>query len=46
MDESNPNPAAFSELRSATDQALRTTKMTAQAIGRSMPSLVVLERHL
>ncbi len=46
MDESNPNPAAFSELRSATDLALRTTKMTAQAIGRSMPSLVVLERYL
>ncbi len=31
---------------SATDLALHTTKMTAQAIGRSMPSLVVLERHL
>ncbi len=31
---------------SATDLALHTTKMTAQAIGRSMPSLVVLARHL
>ncbi len=46
MDESNPNPAALSELRSATDLALRATKMTAQVIGRSMASLVVLERHL
>ncbi len=46
MDESNPNPAAFNELCSATDLALHATKMTAQAIGRSMPSLVVLERHL
>ncbi len=30
----------------ATDLALRATKITAQAIGRSMASLVVLERHL
>ncbi len=42
----NPNPAAFSDLHSATDLALRATKMTAQAIGRSMASLVVLERYL
>ncbi len=46
IDESSPNPAAFKELRSATDLALCATKMTAQAIGRSMASLVVLERHL
>ncbi len=46
MDESNPNPTAFSELRSATDLALRATKITDQVIGRSMASLVVLERHL
>ncbi len=46
MDESNPNPAAFSELRSVTDLALRATKITAQAIGRSMAHLLVLERHL
>ncbi len=46
MDESDPNPAAFSELRSATDLALRATKMTDQVIGRSIASLVVLERHL
>ncbi len=46
VDESNLNPTAFSELRSATGLALRATKMTAQAIGRSMASLVVLKRHL
>ncbi len=46
MDESNPNPAAFSKLRSTTDLALQATKMTAQVIGRSMASLVVLKRHL
>ncbi len=34
------------DLRSATDLALRPTKATAQAIGRSMSSLIVLERHL
>ncbi len=38
MDESNPNPAALNELRSATDLALHAIKMTAQAIGRSMAS--------
>ncbi len=31
MDESNPNPAAFRELRSVTNLALHATKMTAQA---------------
>ncbi len=46
IDESSLNPAAFKELRSATDLALCATKMTAQVIGRSMASLVVLERHL
>ncbi len=46
LDKSNPNPAAFNKLRSATNLALCATKMTAQAIGRSMASLVVLERHL
>ncbi len=30
----------------ATDLALRTTKATALAIGRSMSSLIVLEHHL
>ncbi len=40
------DPASLSDLRSATDLALRATKATAQAIGRSMSSLIVLERHL
>ncbi|KAL0192323.1 hypothetical protein M9458_010619, partial [Cirrhinus mrigala] len=38
--------ATLMELRSATDLALRATKATAQAIGRSMANLVLLERHL
>ncbi|XP_016333453.1 uncharacterized protein LOC107681650 [Sinocyclocheilus anshuiensis] len=47
MDESGlEHSAAFRELRSATNLALRATKTTAQVIGRSMASLVVLERHL
>ncbi|ROL50609.1 hypothetical protein DPX16_23879 [Anabarilius grahami] len=46
MDESGVEESAFRDLRSATDLALRATKATTQAIGRSMASLVVLERHL
>ncbi len=46
MDESGPDPAAFRELHSATDLALHATKTTAQVIGRSMGSLVVLKHHL
>lgn len=46
MGASGPDPAAFKELRSATDLALRATKSTAQAIRRAMANLVVLERHL
>ncbi len=38
--------ASLRDLRSATDQALHATKATAQAIGRSMSSLIMLERHL
>ncbi|KAL0157079.1 hypothetical protein M9458_048325, partial [Cirrhinus mrigala] len=45
-DKSTLDPATLTELRSATDLALRATKATAQAIDRSMASLVVLERHL
>ncbi|KAI2664125.1 ORF V: Enzymatic polyprotein [Labeo rohita] len=45
-DRSALDPATLTELRSATDLALRATKATAQAIGRSMANLVVLERHL
>ncbi|KAL1279879.1 hypothetical protein QQF64_014479, partial [Cirrhinus molitorella] len=46
LDESGPDQSSFKDLRSATDLALRATKMTAQAISRSMASLVVLKRHL
>lgn len=46
MDEAGPNPEALSDLRSATDLALRATKITAQAIGRAMAVLTVSERHL
>ncbi len=38
--------ASLRDLRSATDLALCATKATAQAIGRSMSSLIMLERHL
>ncbi len=46
MDEHGPDPEIFKELRSTTDFALRTTKSTAQSVGRVMGSLVVLNRHL
>ncbi len=46
MDESNPNPAAFNELRSAAELALHATKMIVQVIGRSIASLVVLKSHM
>ncbi|ROL50524.1 hypothetical protein DPX16_2823 [Anabarilius grahami] len=46
LDESGTDAPAFRELRSATDLALCATKATAQAIGCSMASLVVLQRHL
>ncbi len=46
MDESGPDATAFRELCSATDLALRVTMAMAQAIGRSMANLAVLERHL
>ncbi len=46
VDESEHDPATLRELRSTTDLALRATKTTAQAIGRSMTSVVVLEHHL
>ncbi|XP_060741844.1 uncharacterized protein LOC132856323 [Tachysurus vachellii] len=39
-------PQAISELRRATDLALRATKQTARSIGRSMAALVATERHL
>ncbi len=45
-EEAGLNAASLKDLRRATDLALRTTNATAQAIGRSMSSLIVLECHL
>ncbi len=39
-------PEAVTELRRTTDLALRATKQTAAAIGRSMAAMVATERHL
>ncbi len=39
-------PEAVKELRRATDLALRATKHTARAVGRSMVASVAAERHL
>ncbi|XP_016330768.1 dihydroxyacetone phosphate acyltransferase-like [Sinocyclocheilus anshuiensis] len=38
--------AAGQELRTATDLALRATKVTARSLGQTMSTLVVQERHL
>ncbi|XDV36517.1 hypothetical protein PO909_006278 [Leuciscus waleckii] len=46
LDENGPDAICVPNLRSATDLALRATKSAAQAIGRSMASLTVTERHL
>lgn len=43
IDESCPDPAAFKELRSATNFAMCATKTTAQAISCVMAFLVVLK---
>jgi hypothetical protein len=40
------SPDAVAELRRTTDLALRATKQTAAAIGRSMAAMVATERHL
>ncbi len=45
-EEAGLDSASLRDLRSVTDLALRTTTSTAQAIGRSISSLIVLERHL
>ncbi len=45
-EEASLDLASLGDLRSATDLALCATKATAQAIRRSMSSLIVLERHL
>ncbi|KAI2643946.1 ORF V: Enzymatic polyprotein [Labeo rohita] len=46
LHEGAPDPELLHELRSATDYALRATKVTAQALGRAMSTMVVQERHL
>ncbi len=39
-------PGVLQELRTVTDLALRATKVTARALGQTMSTLVVQERHL
>ncbi|KAI2653488.1 Transposon Ty3-G Gag-Pol polyprotein [Labeo rohita] len=46
LHEGVPDPELLHELRSATDYALQATKVTAQALGRAMSTMVVQERHL
>ncbi|KAL0195086.1 hypothetical protein M9458_008658, partial [Cirrhinus mrigala] len=46
LHEGVPDPELLHELRSATDYALRATKVTAQALGRAMSTMVVQARHL
>ncbi len=45
-EEAGLDAASLRDLRSVTVLALRATKATAQTIGRSMSSLIVLERYL
>ncbi len=45
-EEAGLDAASLRDLRSMTDLALRSTKVTTHAIGLSMSSLIVLERHL
>ncbi len=45
-EEAGLDSASLRDLRSMTDLARRITKATAQAIGHSMSSLIMLERHL
>ncbi len=45
-EEAGLDSGSLRDLRSTTDLALRATKTTAQAIGRSLSSLIALERHL
>ncbi len=40
------DPGVLQELRTATDLALRATKVTARALGQTLSTLVVQERHL
>ncbi len=46
LHEGSSDPGVMQELRTATDLALRVTKVTARSLGRAMSTLVVQERHL
>ncbi|KAL0163565.1 hypothetical protein M9458_039318, partial [Cirrhinus mrigala] len=46
LHEGVPDPELLQKLCSATDYALRATKVTAQALGKAMSTMVVQERHL
>ncbi len=46
MHEGSPDPGLMQELRTATDLALRATKVTARSLGKAMSTMVVQERHL
>ncbi|KAL0168545.1 hypothetical protein M9458_036767, partial [Cirrhinus mrigala] len=46
LHEGVPDPELLQELRSATDYALWATKVTVQALGRAMYTMVVQEHHL
>ncbi len=46
LHEGDADPGVLQELRTATDLALRVTKVTARALGQTMSTLVVQERHL
>ncbi|XDV50792.1 hypothetical protein PO909_019803 [Leuciscus waleckii] len=46
MHEGSPDRELMGELRTATDLALRSTKVAAHTIGLAMSTLVVQERHL
>ncbi len=44
--EDSTDPGLMQELRTATDFALRATKVTARSLGKAMSTMVVQERHL
>ncbi len=46
LHEGDADPGVLQDLRTATDLALRATKVTARALGQTMSTLVVQERHL
>ncbi len=44
--EGSTDPGLMQELRTATDFALRATKVTARSLGKAMSTMVAQERHL